>query len=402
MRDAQDAIYDLPITNYSFPPMAKSPLNVFSSLGPVGSVVNVIREVDVRPSRDAAEKPFVIAFASRDSAFADYLSALMYRGPRQHELPAYRASITLPLNASAQIARANFVFIVTRAGTNNDEEMRVQNALIAAGVPALLCQLQEQPVQTEIATTIPPPQASQQLMPPQNLIVLPLINGALDEAVALKRITQAVRYRRVIDELALARHLPAFREPVVKALIEDVAVANAAYSLGTGILEINPVTGLPLTVADTVILTKNQAVMAYKIALAMGMESDFKSVMPEIAGVIGGGFIFRQAARSLIGLLPGLGILPKVAVSFAGTMAVGEAVYFYAANGEALTRDGMKAMYNKALARGRDIAGNLAQRRNAVVEQRAARKAQKEALQTRDDLSETAIPLPPASAEIGD
>lgn len=385
--------------------MAKSPFSTFSSLGSVGSIFNVIKEVDVRPTRDAAETPFVIAFTSRDTAFADYLSALMYRGARQHELPAYRASIALPLSANAQLARANFVFIITRAGENNDEELRVQHALIAAGVPALLCQLHEPPAQVATAIPTPPPQPTLQIMPPQNLITLPLVNGTLDEATALKKITQAVRHRRVIEDLALARYLPAFREPVVKALIEDVAVANAAYSLGTGILEINPLTGLPLTVADTVILTKNQAVMAYKIALAMGMESDFKSVMPEIAGVIGGGFVLRQAARSLIGLLPGLGILPKVAVAFAGTMAVGEAVYFYAANGEALTRDGMKAMYNTALARGRDIAGNLAQRRGALLEQRAAKKALKEAEQARKaqgDLSEAAIPLPPASAGIGD
>lgn len=405
MQCASIANYKLLITNYSFPPMPKSPFSVFSSLGSVGSIFNVIKEVDVRPSRDAAETPFIIAFTSRDAAFADYLSALMYRGARQHELPAYRASIALPLGASAQLARANFVFIITRADANYDEELRVQNALIAAGVPALICQLQEQPAQTAVAIPIPPPQPAKQIMPPQNIIVLPLINGTLDEATALKKITQAVRHRRVIDELALARHLPAFREPVVKALIEDVAVANAAYSLGTGILEINPVTGLPLTVADTVILTKNQAVMAYKIALAMGMQSDFKSVMPEIAGVIGGGFVFRQAARSLVGLLPGLGILPKVAIAFAGTMAVGEAVYFYAANGEALTRDGLKAMYNKALEHGREIAENLLAKRDAMVEQRAARKAQKQADKVRmaqDDMSKVSIPLPAASAEIGD
>jgi uncharacterized protein (DUF697 family) len=382
--------------------MAKSPFSSFTSLGSVGSIFSVIKEVDVRPTRDAAETPFVIAFASRDTAFADYLSALMYRGPRQHELPAYRASISLPLNAGAQLARANFVFIITRADENNAEELRVQNALIAGGVPALICHLQEQPAQTALPTSPPPAQPARQIMPPQNIIVLPLVNGTLDEAAALKTITQAVRQRRVFDELALARYLPAFREPVVKGLIEDVAVANAAYSLGTGILAINPVTGLPLTVADTVILTKNQAVMAYKIALAMGMQSDFKSVMPEIAGVIGGGFVLRQAARSLIGLLPGLGILPKVAVAFAGTMAVGEAVYFYAANGEAITREGLKAMYDKALERGREMAEGLAQKRDAIVEQRATRKMQKQAekaRKTQGDVIEAAIPLPPASAE---
>jgi uncharacterized protein (DUF697 family) len=233
---------------------------------------------------------------------------------------------------------------------------------------------------------------------PQNVLTLPLVNGTLDEVAAVKKLTQAIRQRRVIDELALARFLPAFREPVVRAMIEDVAFANAAYSLGTGILQINPLTGLPLTVADTVILTKNQGVMAYKIALAMGLESDFKSVIPEIAGVIGGGFLLRQAARSLIGLLPGLGILPKVAISFAGTYAIGEAVYFYAAKGEALTQDGLKAMYAKALERGQEVADNLQRKRDEMSEQRAVRKAQKEAEKARkaqgDEIAAAPIPLP--------
>lgn len=378
--------------------MANSPLNVFSSLGPVSSIFNVLKEVDVRPARDAAESPFLITFTSRDLAFAEYLAALMYRGDRPQDTPPYRAAIALPLDASAQLARSNFIIIVTRPDANNVEELRILNTLLAANVPALLCYLQEQFPEGTPAQNLPPPAAAQNGVLPQNVITLPLINGTLDEEAAAKKLTQAIRQRRVIDELALARYLPAFREPVVKAMIEDVAIANAAYSLGTGILQINPITGLPLTVADTVILTKNQAVMAYKIALAMGLESDFKSVMPEIAGVIGGGLVLRQAARSLIGLLPGLGILPKVAISFAGTVAIGEAVYFYAANGRALTGDGVKAMYAKALDRGREVAENLSRKRDEANLQRAARKAQKEAEKagaTVNDLDAQAIPLPP-------
>jgi uncharacterized protein (DUF697 family) len=392
----------VPITDYQllFSTMAKSPFSMFSSFGPVGSIFNVLKEVDVRPARDAAESPFLIVFASRDAAFAEYLAALMYRGERQHDMPAYRAAITLPLDAAAQLARANFVIIVTRADGNNEEELRVLNTLLAANVPALLCYLQEQPAAGAPSPALPPPPSAQSIVLPQNVITLLLVNGTLDEAAAVKKLTQAIRQRRVIDELALARYLPAFREPVVKAMIEDVAIANAAYSLGTGILQINPITGLPLTVADTVILTKNQAVMAYKIALAMGMQSDFKSVMPEIAGVIGGGLILRQAARSLIGLLPGLGILPKVAISFAGTVAIGEAVYLYASKGEAMTADGLKAMYNKALERGQEVAASLQRKREASGEQRAARKAQKDAERMRasqPDIDAAPIPLPPAS-----
>lgn len=349
--------------------MAKSPLSALGSLGSFGSILNVLREVDVRPARIAAETPFVLAFASRDVPFAEYLAALMYRGDRPADVPPYRAAVGVPLTATAQISRAHLVVIVTRSGDAADEELAVKRALESSGVPVLMCFLEESgalpPVQHDITSG--------------NAVTLPLINGTLDERAAVKRLTQAVRQLKAIDDLALARFLPAFREPVVQALIEDVAVANAAYSFGTGILEVNPVTGLPLTVADTVILTKNQGIMAYKIALAMGMPPDFKHIMPQIAGVIGGGFIMRQIARSLVGLIPGLGILPKVGIAFAGTYAIGEAVYVWCRSGEKLTEDGLAAVYRQALQRGKAIAASLRRQREQAAGRRAERCAERRA-----------------------
>jgi uncharacterized protein (DUF697 family) len=324
----------------------------------------VLREVDVRPARDAAEKPFLIAFVSQDAPFAEYLAALMYRGDRQHDLPPYRASIGVGLDAAAKISRASIVVLITRAGRENAEELRVQKALESAGAPVLVCFLEEQgslpPNRTDVA--------------PGNAITLPLIDGTLDEKIATKKLVQGIRGLKAVDDLALGRYLPAFREAVTRALIEDVAVANAAYSLGTGILEINPVTGLPLTVADTVVLTKNQGIMAYKVALAMGMPPDFKHIMPQLVGVVGGGFLLRQAARGLIGLLPGLGILPKVAIAFAGTFAVGEAVYRWCATGEKMSSAGFRRAYDAALERGRSIAASLQQRRAQGAQKQSARK----------------------------
>jgi hypothetical protein len=383
--------------------MAKSPFSVFSSFGSFGSILNVLREVDVRPARIAAETPFLLVFASRDQAFADYLSALMYRGDRQHDVPPFRASVGLGLTAAAQLSRANAVVIVTRPDADNSEEMRVKAALEQAGLGVLLCYLQE-------AGTLPPQQPTSATVAPANVVALPLINGTLDEQAAMKKLAHAIRQLKAIDDLALARHLPAFREPVVRALIEDVAMANATYSLGTGILSINPVTGLPLTVADTVILTKNQGIMAYKVTLAMGMPADFKSVMPQLAGVVGGGLVLRTIARSIIGLIPGLGILPKVGISFAGTYAIGEAVYAWCKTGEELTEDRLRAIYDKALERGRDIAIGLQQRREASAKRKAARRAAhdvaREAAQeveaVEEELADEApIPLPPAERPVG-
>ncbi len=334
--------------------MGRSPFSALSSLGPFGSILSVLREVDVRPARVAAETPFLIAFVSRDLPFAEHLAALMYRGDRPTDVPPYRAAVGISLTDAVHISRANVVVIVTRAGQQPDEELRLKRALEAANVPLLMCFVQER-------DALPPAHDAAL----GQVVTLPLANGTLDEQAALERLTRAIRQLKAIDDLALARHLPAFREPVVRALIEDVATANATYSLGSGVLQINPVTGLPIAVADTVILTKNQAIMAYKIALAMGLPPDFKHVMPQIAGVIGGGLVLRQVARSVISLVPGLGIAPKVAISFAGTFAIGEAVYRWCRTGERLTEDGLKTAYALALDLGRNLAARL-QRRGAV------------------------------------
>ncbi|BCX05890.1 MAG: hypothetical protein KatS3mg053_3828 [Candidatus Roseilinea sp.] len=371
--------------------MARSPFSVLSSLGPFGSILSVLREVDVRPARIAAETPFLIAFASRDVPFAEHLAALMYRGDRPADTPPYRAAIGAPITDATQISRANVVIIVTRADSPPDEELRLKRALEASNVPLLMCFVHER--------SAPPPAQS---VTSGHAVALPLEDGTLDEQAAIARLTTAIRQLKAIDDLALARHLPAFREPVVRALIEDVAMANATYSLGSGLLQINPATGLPIAVADTVILTKNQAIMAYKIALAMGSPSDFKHVMPQIAGVIGGGLLFRQIARSVIGLVPGLGIAPKVAISFAGTFAIGEAVYRWCRSGERLTEEGLKAIYALALERGRELAAGLQRRRDAAV-----RRARRRAAHTTESAAEPAPPeqeiieLPPASRRNG-
>lgn len=370
--------------------MARSPLGTLSSLGSFGSILNVLREVDVRPARAAAETPFTLAFVSRDSAFSDYLSALMYRGDRPRDIPLARASVSLPLTAAAQISRANIVVLVTRLDADNTEEMRIRTALASAGVPVLMCYLQE-------VGTLPPQQPTD--VAPLNVVALPLVNGTLDEREAVKRLVQAVLQLKAVNPLALGRFLPAFREAVVRAEIEDVAMANATYSLGTGILSINPITGLPLTVADTVILTKNQGIMAYKIALAMGMPPDFKHIMPQIAGVVGGGLVLRTIARSVIGMLPGLGILPKVAISFAGTYAVGEAVYLWCKTGEQVTEEKLKTVYAAALERGRTLSSDLQRRRSAGAARKASRAPAASTEQSAPAPSDpSAIVLPPAPA----
>ena len=136
--------------------------------------------------------------------------------------------------------------------------------------------------------------------------------------------------------LALARHLVPLRDPLFAELIEETARTNAMYALTTGLAEVVPILDVPLNVADIVVLTKNQLLMSYRIALVSGKQGTPRELVGEVLGVIGGGFLLRQGARQLVGLIPVAGIVPKVAVAYAGTLAIGKAVVTWAAYGTTL------------------------------------------------------------------
>ena len=174
-------------------------------------------------------------------------------------------------------------------------------------------------------------------------------------------------------DVQIARNLPLLREPISHKLIEDTSFINATYSLSTGLGEIVPVLNLPLNLADIFVLTKNQALMAYKITLAMGMPADWRDTMPKLAAVVGSAFLWRQLARSLAGLIPVIGIVPKIAISYAGTYAIGEAIYQWCANGEKLNSDNLKLLYAEALERGGKVANELMEKSNIVQAQAAVK-----------------------------
>jgi uncharacterized protein (DUF697 family) len=184
------------------------------------------------------------------------------------------------------------------------------------------------------------------------------LDDAAEEAIA-RALLSAVRNER---RLPLARQLPALRDAYVDDLVEETSKANAAYAFTTAIAEVVPGINVPLNIADIVILTKNQLVMAYRICLAAGKTGNPRDVMGEIVAVLGSGFLLRQGARSLVGLLPVIGVIPKVAVAYAGTWAVGQAVSAWAQTGQKVTAAALKRWQSDAASTGRNVAKVLMQR----------------------------------------
>lgn len=167
-------------------------------------------------------------------------------------------------------------------------------------------------------------------------------------------------------ELALARQFPAFRSPVVEATIHAVARENALFALATALPDVIPsLVELPWALgefaSDTVFLTGNQIRMAFLLAAAYGKEVGFLNQKGAILSIAAGAFGWRALARELVGKIPlGGGLIPKGAIAYAGTYAVGKALELLYRGDGALSRGQRRLVYREALDRGREVAAGIA------------------------------------------
>jgi uncharacterized protein (DUF697 family) len=159
--------------------------------------------------------------------------------------------------------------------------------------------------------------------------------------------------------LALARQLPPLRPAVFDRLIDETARANATYAFTAAMAETVPILDVPLNIADILVLTKNQLLMGYKIALGAGKSGRARDLIGEVLGVVGGGFLMRQAARQLVGLIPVVGLVPKVAIAYTGTWAIGRAVVVWAIQGRKLSPRAIGKLTREMAGRGREFARSL-------------------------------------------
>ena len=167
-------------------------------------------------------------------------------------------------------------------------------------------------------------------------------------------------------ELALARQFPPFRQRVVERTIHAVATENALFAVATALPDIVPsLLELPWALgefaSDTVFITGNQIRMAFVIAAAFGKEVGLLKQKGAILSIGAGAFGWRAVARELAGKIPlGGGLIPKGAIAYAGTYAVGKGLELYYGGNGSLSRGQRRAVYHQALLRGREVAGSAA------------------------------------------
>ena len=168
------------------------------------------------------------------------------------------------------------------------------------------------------------------------------------------------------DELGLplARLFPAFRRPVTDKVIFNISKENAMFALATALPDVMPGISLPWAIpqaaSDAAVLTVNQIRMAFLLAAASDRPIGYREQKAEIASIIAGCLGWRALARELVSKIPfGGGIVPKAGIAFGATFVEGLSLERLYRLGYGYSRGERKLAYIDAIARGREVAGEI-------------------------------------------
>ena len=321
-----------------------------AGLKDVSSVWNNIKEIDLNPIRDSAIYPLRIAVVGAPGAGKHTLAEQMRTDPARPDIHTQSSIALITIDGETLVPAAHLtILLVDATRTEFDIEQDLVKKWSEAGKNVLVFVNKIDLVSGDISDAIN-----------QGWLTANVISGSANNTVSLrKEFVPATLELLPQVHIALGRQFPLFRVTVANQLINETCFSNAAYSFSTGLAEIVPVLDLPLNLTDLIVLTKSQAFMAYKLGLLVGFSTHWQDYVTEFGGVIGGGFVWRQAARSLIGLVPGWGIIPKVAVAYSGTYVVGHAILGWYLSGRHLSAKQMRDLSIQAFSRGKEYARKL-------------------------------------------
>jgi len=161
--------------------------------------------------------------------------------------------------------------------------------------------------------------------------------------------------------LPLARRFYPFRKQASYKIIRAVAQENALFCLATALPDVVPsLISLPWAIgaygSDAAFLTMNQMRMAFQLAAASDKAVGYKEQRSEIASIAASSFGWRALARELVGKIPlGGGLIPKAAIAWAGTFAVGLSLERLYRLGYGFTRAERAAVYHDAFKHGKEV-----------------------------------------------
>lgn len=311
---------------------------------------DIVTEIDLRPLANQAQEEARLAIVCASRERSSYLAEQFRRDPARPDMTSDTPVNLLDLSTGDQAASADLIILLLD-GYQDDFETEKNLARLWANTGKRVLVFVELPHK---------PASPQEVLPALPWRPRYVLYGPIDDPAFLHQKLVPLVIRMMPDHLlSLGRNFPLFRVPVANYLINDTSQSNAAYSLATGLAEIVPILNIPLVITDMIILTKNQAFLIYKLGLVFGFTTDWRNYAGEFGGVIGAGFFWRQLARSLVGLIPIIGIIPKVAISYAGTKVVGTAILHWYLTGRHISTNQLKATYQQALGHGKNLARRL-------------------------------------------
>lgn len=312
-----------------------------------------LKEVDLRPIRDEALRQVKLAIVGRPGVGRHTLADQMRRDPQRPESITQTVVIISDLNSGDWVAAADLILLMLDATSNDfSQEQALAKKWTNAGkkVLAIFNKIDRVENQYVISSSV-------------GWQMGRVLHGSVLDLDFLQREFVPTILELLPEyHLALGRQFPLFRMTIASHLIQETCNANAFYSLSTGIAEAVPIFDIPLTITDMVVLTKAQAFLVYRLGLVLGFSTRWQDYLGEFGSVVGGGFVWRQAARMLVGLIPVVGIAPKVAVAYAGTYVVGHVVLQWYLTGRKLTNQQIRALYLQAIMNGKQIGQNMASR----------------------------------------
>jgi uncharacterized protein (DUF697 family) len=343
-----------------------------AGLKDISSVWNNIKEIDLKPIRDAATYPLKIALVGAQGAGRHTLAEQMRTDPAREGIHTQSPLAIITIEAETPGPATNLIILLadaTRAEFGMEQSLVKKWSEQGKNVLVFINKI-------DLVSGVIPAAANLGWQAAR------VIYGSANDSQSLqKEFIPAMLELLPQLHVALGRQFPLFRVTVAHQLINETCFSNAAYSFSTGLAEIVPVLDLPLNLTDLIVLTKSQAFLAYKLGLLVGFTTRWQDYVTEFGGVIGGGFVWRQAARSLIGLVPGWGIIPKVAVAYSGTYVVGHAILGWYLSGRHLSAKQMRDLSIQAFTRGKEYARKLGEklpkRRSGIKDQEALPAGQK-------------------------
>jgi len=323
-----------------------------ASLSQLGNIFNTIREIDLTPIRDEATQQTWVAIVGNPNGGARDLAVAFYLAPRALPLDDASRAMAGPILTSIEnaklVERADLViFVLDYARPATDAERAAYEKWRAADKKIIVL-FNHEPTGGAV-------------VPINDWLGARTLEGQVIKREFLeKQLVPAVLQLLPERKLSLARNYPVFRVPVANEIINETSIANASYSFSTGLAEIVPALNIPFNVADMVILTKAQAFMVYRLGLIFGLSTRWQDHLTAFGSTIGFGFVWRTLARQLVGLIPGLGVLPKVAIAYAGTYAIGRGALQWYETGSQVNREDIERFFREALDKGKAMAQSVA------------------------------------------